>query len=67
MKNLQSTALPSKAELQGLVADEKFTKKFAVDARKFSRNFEISTFYDKLNLGKFISFFTLSALGMFLT
>ncbi|CAG7726200.1 unnamed protein product [Allacma fusca] len=51
IKNLQETSLPSKAELQGLVADEKLGKKFSTDVRKFSRNFEISTFYDDLNFG----------------
>jgi len=52
LKNLQETALPSKAELQGLVADEKLSKKFSTDFRKFSRNLEISSFYDDFNFGK---------------
>lgn len=59
MKNLQETALPSKAELQGLVSDEKFSERFSLDFRKLSRNYEISAFYDDFNLGKLrIHFFS---------
>lgn len=52
LTNLQETALPSRAELAGLLADEQFSTKFSTDIRKFSRNFEFSTFYDDVNLGK---------------
>jgi len=52
LRNLQETALPSKAELQGLVSDEKFSQKFGTDFRKFSRNLEMSAFYDDFNFGK---------------
>jgi hypothetical protein len=38
--------------LAGLLADEYFSTKFSTDIRKFSRNFELSTFYDDMNLGK---------------
>jgi len=52
LTNLQETALPSKAELQGLLQDEILSSKFTPDIRKFSRNFELSSFYEDANLGE---------------
>ncbi|XP_035714329.1 uncharacterized protein LOC110858253 isoform X2 [Folsomia candida] len=51
LTNLQETALPSRAELASLLADETFNTKFSSDIRKFSRNFELSTFYEDANFG----------------
>ncbi|ODN01099.1 Apolipophorin [Orchesella cincta] len=51
IRNLQETSLPSKLELQGLVADEKFTDPFGTDFRQFSKNFEASIYYPDGNIG----------------
>ncbi|CAL8109862.1 unnamed protein product [Orchesella dallaii] len=51
IRNLQETSLPSKLELQGLVADEKLNDPFSTDFRQFSKNFEASAFHPDWNLG----------------
>lgn len=52
IRNLQESSLPSKLELQGLVADEKFNDPFHTDFRQFSKNYEASAFYPDGNFGK---------------
>ena len=51
LKNLQETASPYQLEVQGLLADLHLQSKFTVDARKFSRNFEISGFNSEYHVG----------------
>lgn len=51
IKNLQESSLPSKLELQGLVADEEFNDPYHTDFRQFSKNFEASAFYPDGNFG----------------
>lgn len=52
MKNLATTSLPSKMNVQGLILDQELVKKFDIDARKFSRNYEKSILLDQYNAGK---------------
>ena len=53
LKNLAKSSLPSKAEAQQLVLDYELIDKFeALDARKFSRNWEASFFFDEYNAGQ---------------
>ena len=51
LKNLQETASPYQLEVQGLLADLHLHNKFNTDARKFSRNFEISGFNSEYHVG----------------
>ena len=51
LENLKETSMPSRAHLQGLISNEAIASKFTADVRKFSRNIEISGFYDQLNVG----------------
>lgn len=53
LRNLATTALPSKLELQALVLDQELVVKFDTDARKFSRNYEQSILLDQYNTGTF--------------
>jgi len=57
IRNLQESSLPSKLELQGLVADEKFIDPFNTDFRQFSKNFEASAFYPDAKIGRARSLF----------
>lgn len=52
LENLKETSMPSRAHLQGLISNEEIASKFTADVRKFSRNIELSGFYDQLNVGK---------------
>lgn len=38
--------------VQGLILDQELVKKFDIDARKFSRNYEKSILLDQYNAGK---------------
>ncbi|XP_057368025.1 uncharacterized protein LOC130689027 [Daphnia carinata] len=49
LKNLATTSMPSKLEIQGLVLDQTLVDKFDTDARKFSRNYEKSILLDQYN------------------
>ena len=49
--NLQETASPYQLEVQGLLADLHLQNKFTTDARKYSRNFEISGFNSEYHIG----------------
>ena len=51
LKNLATTSMPSKLELQGLLLDQTLVDKFDTDARKFSRNYEKSILLDQYNAG----------------
>ncbi|KAK3881181.1 hypothetical protein Pcinc_014366 [Petrolisthes cinctipes] len=51
LENLKETGMPSRAELQGLLSNQEISSKFTPDVRKFSRNIELSGFYDQLNVG----------------
>ncbi|KAK8390621.1 hypothetical protein O3P69_010366 [Scylla paramamosain] len=51
LENLKETSMPSRAHLQGLISNEDIASKFTADVRKFSRNIELSGFYDQLNVG----------------
>jgi len=50
--NIQEGGLPSKITLQGLLSSLELKDKYNTDARKFSRNYEWSAFYDPMNIGK---------------
>ncbi|KAJ1524178.1 hypothetical protein ONE63_010704 [Megalurothrips usitatus] len=51
LTNLQETASPWKQALRELVESDFLKNKFKTDARKFSRNYEGSLFFDKVNAG----------------
>ncbi|XP_052130120.1 apolipophorins-like, partial [Frankliniella occidentalis] len=51
LTNLQETASPWKQTLRELVESDFLKNKFKTDVRKFSRNYEGSQFFDKLNAG----------------
>lgn len=51
LKNLAKSASPVRVEAQGLLGDDDLGRKFNLDMRKFSRNFEHSLFFDQYNLG----------------
>lgn len=51
LTNLAKTSSPQKVELQGLLADNKMAKKFKMDFRTFSKNYEYSLFFDEYNFG----------------
>lgn len=40
-----------KVEIQSLVSDKDLAKKFSNDVRKFSRNFEGSTYFEDYDIG----------------
>lgn len=54
LENIKETGMPSRAELQSLLSNQDISSKFTPDVRKFSRNIELSGFYDQLNVGKFV-------------
>lgn len=54
MRNLASSSMPSKLDLQALILDQDLVKKFNLDARKFSRNYETSILFDQYNTGESI-------------
>ncbi|XP_053697453.1 uncharacterized protein LOC128744450 [Sabethes cyaneus] len=51
LTNLASSASPVRVEAQGLLADNDLGKKFRMDIRKFSRNYEETLFFDEYNFG----------------
>lgn len=46
------SSIPSRIEIQTLLADKDLGKKFSSDIRKFSHNYEGSVFFDEYNAGK---------------
>ena len=51
LTNLQESSSPAKQALRRLLASDQLRNKFQTDARKFSRNFEASTFWPETNIG----------------
>ena len=51
LTNLQETSNPSKQQIRQMLSSETLRAKFSTDARKFSRNVEVSTFSDEWNAG----------------
>lgn len=51
LSNIASSASPVRVEAQGLLADNDLGKKFRLDIRKFSRNYEHTMFFDEYNFG----------------
>lgn len=51
LTNLAESANPLKSDIQEILTDPHLLKEFDVDKRKFSRNIELSTFNEMLNLG----------------
>ncbi|XP_058818906.1 uncharacterized protein LOC131681859 [Topomyia yanbarensis] len=51
LTNLARSASPVRVEAQGLLADNDLGKKFRMDIRKFSRNYEQTLFFDEYNFG----------------
>lgn len=52
LHNLLKSSVPTRVEIQGLLSDKDLKDKFNSDARKFSRNFEGSVFFDEINVGE---------------
>lgn len=51
LKNTAKSASPVRVTAQALLGDEDLGKKYRLDFRKFSRNFENSLFFDEYNIG----------------
>uniref|UniRef100_A0A182NT55 Vitellogenin domain-containing protein n=1 Tax=Anopheles dirus TaxID=7168 RepID=A0A182NT55_9DIPT len=51
LNNLAKSASPVRVEAQGLLAENDLGKKFRLDVRKFSRNYEQTLFFDEYNFG----------------
>ena len=51
LTNLQETVSPLKKEIRAMLENEVLKQEFDVDKRKFSRNIELSTFQEALNVG----------------
>ncbi|XP_052864104.1 apolipophorins [Anopheles cruzii] len=51
LSNLAKSASPVRVEAQGLLAENDLGKKFRLDIRKFSRNYEQTLFFDEYNFG----------------
>lgn len=51
LTNLAKSASPVNIETQSLLVDEYLDKKYKLDIRKFSRNFDHSLFFDDYNVG----------------
>lgn len=51
LTNLRETASPLKREIRAILEDAELKKEFDMDKRKFSRNIELSTFSELLNVG----------------
>ena len=51
LTNLKETDDHFKQEIREIIEDEQLKKEFNLDARKFSRNYEGSMFFDSLNAG----------------
>jgi len=51
LTNLQETSSPSKQQIRQMLSSEFLRNKFNTDVRKFSRNVEVSSFWEELNMG----------------
>lgn len=51
LKNIAKSAAPIRVAAQGLLVDDDLGKKYKLDFRKFSHNFEHSLFFDEYNFG----------------
>ena len=51
LTNLLETESPHKQAIRDVLENELLRKEFSMDRRKFSRNYELSFFSDKFNLG----------------
>jgi len=51
LTNLQETASPAKMSIRAILDNVQLQKQFDLDKRKFSRNIELSTFSELLNVG----------------
>lgn len=51
LRNLRASANPDREAAKAQLSNIKPTKRFPNDLRKFSRNFEVSTLIDLLNIG----------------
>jgi len=51
LTNLQESQSPAKQAVRRLLASDTLRNKFQTDVRKFSRNFEASTFWPDTNVG----------------
>lgn len=51
LTNLAESSSPLKSDIREIISDPKLLKEFDIDKRKFSRNIELSTFSNYLNLG----------------
>jgi hypothetical protein len=51
LTNLQETSSPLKSQIRVIIENVELQKQFDVDKRKFSRNIELSSFSDLLNVG----------------
>jgi len=51
LTNLAESSCPLKAQISEIISDPALLKEFDVDKRKFSRNIELSTFNELLNVG----------------
>lgn len=51
LKNIAKSASPIRVAAQALLGDDDLGKKYSLDFRKFSRNFEYSLFFDEYNVG----------------
>ena len=51
LTNLLETESPHKQAIRDVLENELLRQEFSMDRRKFSRNYELSFFSDKFNLG----------------
>lgn len=51
LKNVAKSASPIRVPIQALLGDDDLGKKYHMDFRKFSRNYENSLFFDEYNMG----------------
>lgn len=51
LQNIAKSASPIRVAAQALLGDDDLGKKYRLDFRKFSRNFENSLFFDEYNIG----------------
>lgn len=51
LRNIAKSASPVRVPAQGLLVDDDLGKKYSLDFRKFSHNFEHSLFFDEYNFG----------------
>lgn len=51
LKNTAKSASPVRVAAQALLGDDDLSRKYRLDFRKFSRNFEHSLFFDEYNIG----------------